>query len=328
MSPWSHCREEAHAPNGRSETDAALTPLDITVAIPTFQREGVLISTLTALLEQQPAEVLVVDQTDRHDPATARALQEWNATKRIRWIRLARPSITRAMNTGLAAASCALVLFVDDDIVPDGSLLISHASGFRDQAVWAVAGQVLQPGDEPDSGPVDLSERLGASLKFRFNSALPATIRSGMAGNLSVRRDQALALGGFDENFAGVAYRFETEFCRRLCEAGGRIQYEPTASIRHLKHPSGGTRAHGSHLTSASPAHGVGDYYFALRFGMCLETLNYISRRPFREIATRFHLRHPWWIPVKCIGEMGALAWAVGLLLRGPRFVQRPSGQC
>jgi hypothetical protein len=43
-----------------------------------------------------------------------------------------------------------------------------------------------------------------------------------------------------------------------------------------------------------------------------------------REVCTRFHLRHPWWIPVKLTGELRALVWASRLCRRGQRLI-RPS---
>ena len=143
-----------------------------------------------------------------------------------------------------------------------------------------------------------------------------------MAGNLSVRRDRAIEIGGFDENFIGVAYRFETEFCRRIWQNGGKVLYEPAASIRHLRAESGGTRSYGNHLTSASPMHGVGDYYFALKHGVNSETVQYILKRSFKEIYTRFHLKHPWWIPVKLFGEMSALLLAIKLHKKGPKLIE------
>jgi len=143
-----------------------------------------------------------------------------------------------------------------------------------------------------------------------------------MAGNLSVKRDRALAVGGFDANFTPpVAYRFETEFARRLVAAGGRIRFEPRASIRHLRAARGGTRSQGGHLTSSSPVHGVGDYYYALRCGRGWERFWYVLRRPLREVRTRFHLLHPWYIPVKLVGEVRALALAVRLHRGGPRLL-------
>jgi hypothetical protein len=42
-------------------------------------------------------------------------------------------------------------------------------------------------------------------------------------------------------------------------------------------------------------------------------------RRPFREVCTRFHLRHPWYIPVKFIGEIRAMFAAIHLHHAGPR---------
>jgi len=44
-----------------------------------------------------------------------------------------------------------------------------------------------------------------------------------MGGNFSVKRDLALRLGGFDENFVHVAYRFEAEFCDRAISAERRF---------------------------------------------------------------------------------------------------------
>jgi len=153
-----------------------------------------------------------------------------------------------------------------------------------------------------------------SDLDFQFNWTEPAWVENVMAGNLSVIRDKALGIGGFDENFIPpVSYRFETEFAKRIIAAGGRIRFEPAASIRHLRAAHGGTRSLGSHLTSASPLHGVGDYYYALRCGKGLERVCYMLRRPFREVCTKFHLRHPWWIPLKFIGELRALVLALRL---------------
>lgn len=83
---------------------------------------------------------------------------------------------------------------------------------------------------------------------------------------------------------------------------------------------------HGHHLTSASPAHGVGDYYYALNQGSSGEAARYLFKRALREVCTRFHLRHPWWIPVKLTGELRAVIWAIQLERDGPRLIT--SDQC
>ncbi len=64
---------------------------------------------------------------------------------------------------------------------------------------------------------------LRQDLDFRFNSSHPCYVRNCMSGNLSVRREEALTIGGFDENFnLTVAFRYETDFARRIWEQGAR----------------------------------------------------------------------------------------------------------
>jgi len=37
-------------------------------------------------------------------------------------------------------------------------------------------------------------------------------------------------------------------------------------------------------------------------------------------VATRHHLRRPWWIPLTLIAELRGMAWALALFLRGPKY--------
>jgi len=316
----------------------------LSIVIPTYGRDEVLCDTIASLLQidRGAYEIIVMDQTQRHDPHSERRLAEWQRNGEIQWRRLHAPSITEAMNQGVLAAAGDIVLFLDDDIIPDPNLLHNHLSAYEQYPeAWATVGQVLQPEDwenaetrqnippraniqSDDSRDVSPYSTLSADLRFPFNGEMSGWIGNVMAGNLSVERERFLELGGFDENFIPpVAYRFETEFAKRIIVSGGGIWFEPSASIRHLRAPSGGTRSHGSHLTSASPVHGVGDYYYALRCGHGWERLLYMLRRPFREVRTRFHLRHPWYIPVKFIGELRAMAEAVQLYRQGPRLINK-----
>ena len=142
-----------------------------------------------------------------------------------------------------------------------------------------------------------------------------------MGGNFTVRRDIALKLGGFDEQFVRVAYNFEAEFAYRLNRAGYRIFYEPAACVHHLKASGGGTRTFGDHLRSYRPNHAVGAYYFILRTWSGWQSLLRFLGRPLRAIATQHHLRRPWWIPATLIAEFSGMAWALLLALRGPRYL-------
>lgn len=279
--------------------------------IPTYGRDAVLTTTIESLLQlqQRAAEILIVDQTPQHDAATEERLQSWNSDGTIQWIRLEKPSITCSMNHGLRTAKSPLVLFLDDDIKPRSELVAKHSETHKGSPeLWATVGQVIQPWQQPqDIDAPRLQSGLRRDEDFPFHSTRELAVRNVMAGNLCVNRDRALSIGGFDENFQGAAYRFETEFARRVESAGGTIRFLGNAGIDHLRVERGGTRVAGSHLTSASPRHGVGDHYYAMQHATTSAEANaYCLRRIFREVRTKFHLTHPWWIPVKFLGEVRA----------------------
>lgn len=303
--------------NARAPADpAGADRLDLSVVIPTYRRNQVLVDTLEALLALHPraGEILVMDQTERHDPSTENRLGELDAMGAVRWIRLAQPSITSAMNRGLELACFSVVLFLDDDIRPEPDLLRTHATAHRADDMSLVAGRVIQPWQESLSD-FDAGD-------FSFAQTRPADIAEFMGGNFSLPRDLALRLRGFDENFVRVAYRFEAEFAHRLLAKGARIRFEPEACLHHLKASEGGTRTFGEHLTTWRPDHAVGAYYHGLRTGR----LGVFVARPWRAIATRYHLRHPWRIPATLLAELGGMAWAAALRWRGPRLLPPPEG--
>ena len=215
------------------------------------------------------------------------------------------------MNVALQLAKTDIVLFLDDDIIPDQNLVEAHLKAQKQADL--VAGQVLQPGEE--TLPLQPGEA------FRFNSTEPCQISEFMGGNFSINRDVALALGGMDENFKGAAFNYEAEFASRYTKKYGPIYYEPSAIIHHLLIQRGGTRAHGHHLRTAKPTHSVGAYYYFLK----VRPHRWWSQalwRPFRSIRTRHHLSHPWWIVPSLLAEVGGFFWALKLLAAGPKYLE------
>jgi GT2 family glycosyltransferase len=274
----------------------------LTIAIPTYNRGAILQQTL-ARLRAFGVPILVVDQSDPPVPAV----------EGVTFLHLPRPSIPHAMNVALRAAQTPLVLFLDDDIEPTPSLVQAHLDAHR-EGVWAVVGQILQPGEAPRHHPKPADD-----LDFRFNHDEGTFVGNVMAGNLSVNREKALQIGGFDENFTGAAYRFESDFALRIVAAGGAIWFEPKAALHHLQLSSGGLRSYGDHRTSASPLHAVGDYYFALHHRK--NFWRYAAIRLRKNVLTRFHARHPWTIPAKLIGELRGIKMAFALKKRGRRVM-------
>jgi GT2 family glycosyltransferase len=292
-----------------------MSPRGLSIVIPTFGRDEVLVETLKHLfaLAPPPSEIIVVDQTEQHSNGVSSALDLWQTSGRLRWLRLKEPSIPGAMNRGLVEASHPIVLFLDDDIIPNSGLVEAHADALEKTGAALVAGRVIQPWQ--------MGQDFSDDDSFHFATVQPAWIRDFMGGNFSARRDIMLELGGFDERFVGVAYNFEAEFAHRLRRAGHRIYYEPTASIHHLRVSTGGTRTFGDHLRSHRPHHAVGAYYFILRTWSGWPSLVRFFGRPLRAITTKHHLRQPWWIPTTLFAELSGIVWAMVLAAQGPRYL-------
>lgn len=208
----------------------------ISVGIPTYLRDYILIDTIRQVLAQQPPanEIIIVDQTPSHDEQTAAFLREHHEQGLIRHIRQEQPSVTQACNRILVESTCDVVLFLDDDVRLSPGLIEAHRRDHEKSGVTLANGAVLQP------------SQAEAYLRDLENSseARPADFHDDVrCGNMSVLRSAAIVAGGFDENFIGPAQGHENDFAIRLARiAGGNQIYDPAAWIIHLKAPTGGCR--------------------------------------------------------------------------------------
>ncbi|HXX82022.1 MAG TPA: glycosyltransferase family A protein, partial [Thermodesulfovibrionales bacterium] len=102
----------------------------VSVIIPTYRREQVLLDTIQYLhnLQPPPAVIIVIDQTGAHEVSVQEQLDQWDKSNEIRWVRLKKPSIPGAMNKGLLYARNDIVLFLDDDIIPSEILIVAHGT--------------------------------------------------------------------------------------------------------------------------------------------------------------------------------------------------------
>lgn len=212
----------------------------VSLIVPTYNREEVLCQTLAHLFEQDYPnyEILVVDQTVEHTSETEQFMAR--NSERLRHIKLERPSLTRARNAGILHARGAIVLFLDDDIVPDKSLVSAHVAALLEPGTGAVAGQVLPPdGRTVDTENVGTIEHRWA-IVANFNSTIATPASHAPGGNTAVWRHLAIQAGMFEPRFAGTAIREETDFYLRLVGMGYGIKFEPRASVLHLALTAGG----------------------------------------------------------------------------------------
>ncbi len=294
----------------------------ISVVIPSYQREEVLVGTLHSVLSQcRPGdEVIVVDQTPRHEPVTEAALSELDRRGAIRWVRKSKPSICEAMNLGAALAGGELVVFLDDDARPiEGFLEVYRREFGSSGAPLAACGQILQPWDD---GPSDDPGDVEGAFNFAYRDR--TEIVGVMAGNFAVRRDVFLEVGGMDESFRGGAYRCDSEVgYRLLSRTGKKTRFLPEAGVRHLQ-ADGGTRAHGHKDTWKAIESAIGDYYFGMRCLPPARAFRHSVQRMCRAPINRNTLKRPWLIGSVLVREVVAWCRALGRAGSGPGAFIRP----
>ncbi|MGB3135291.1 MAG: hormogonium polysaccharide biosynthesis glycosyltransferase HpsN [Nodosilinea sp.] len=233
----------------------------IAVIVPTYQREEVLCNALrSALAQDYPAySVMVVDQTQAHQPTTQRQLETWAKAGEITWYPVPWASLPAARNFGIERSRSDVVLFIDDDVVLPPGYLCAHARTFVERPdVGAVAGRVFdrmklaEQDFEIDYLP---AEAMNPGIAWYYldlvHTTQPQRVLTARGCNMSFRRELFDKHGlRFDERFYGSAVREESDFCLHVRQTGYIIWYNPAAHLVHLGEETGG--CHGVETRSLS----------------------------------------------------------------------------
>jgi GT2 family glycosyltransferase len=217
----------------------------LTIILPTYDRRHVLERTLPGYQASARLHRLLVIDDGSHDGTSA-----WLRAQGIEVVRQPRRrGLPAARNLGLALADTPWVLFGEDDVLmaaDHGAALLRAAARLASHApVGAVAGRLF-PGTSwtlPATVPGDAPQALldGRYLTGEFAAPLPRDrpLPSLHACAL-VRRDAALAVGGYDERFTDSAFREESDFYARLWRAGYACWLTPDSWAIHVRHRLGG----------------------------------------------------------------------------------------
>jgi GT2 family glycosyltransferase len=205
-----------------------------------------LIATIEMVLAQDPPadEVLVIDQTETHLPATQAALEQLADAGKLRYIRQSPANLPAARNRALGETRCEVVIFIDDDVELFAGFVDAHRRAYEaDPTIVGVAGRVSRRLPRPQMKPRATWPRF---LDYRFFDMDGTDRVEGLSNfygaNHSVRVAQVMQYGGYDTKFAGVALREETDLALRLFLGGEKIIFDPAAHLYHLFAPSGGCR--------------------------------------------------------------------------------------
>lgn len=218
--------------------------LKVSVAIPTYNREKVLINTIEQVMIQYPPadEILVIDQTEEHEPDTKSYLVNAHNAGIIRWIKHHPPNLNGARNRAIAETKCDILILIDDDVKLVSSFIDKHIRNFQNSDVVAVCGRVLQAkGNIPPDIAQPWLKQFDCNLYNGWGTERVEKIAGIWGGNHSLRVNVIRKFGGFDENYFGPLYN-ESDLALRLWKAGELIVYEPEAELLHFGFPSGGCR--------------------------------------------------------------------------------------
>jgi GT2 family glycosyltransferase len=197
----------------------------VAVVIPTRERHGLLRACLENVLagEVLPTEVVIVDQSDR--PLDPRELPSYDVQVRYIWSPERGPS--RGRNSGIRATRCAVIAFVDDDILVEPGWLLGLTRSLIDGGHSRVVTGSVFAGDaeRPDAfAPSIKEERERVLLRGRPANDHLST------GNMAIWRDAFRTVGLFDPRL-GPGSRYpsseDNDLCYRLLEAGYEIEYVP-----------------------------------------------------------------------------------------------------
>ncbi|MCS6855561.1 MAG: glycosyltransferase family 2 protein [Elioraea sp.] len=196
--------------------------------VATVGRTAELGSLLESVLAQKrnDVEAIVVDQNPdgRLDPVLA----PFRDRIALAHLRSPRPHANAARNLGLAHARGDLVAFPDDDCLHPPGVLDRVDRAFRDDPDLAIlTGPAASPSGglgsgrwREEGGTIDLRSVWTSVIEF----------------NLWLRREVALALGGFDERL-GPGTQFGSaegnDLVARAIRAGHRAVYDPGLRIIH-----------------------------------------------------------------------------------------------
>ena len=148
------------------------------------------------------------------------------------------PGGTRSRNAGSAAARGEILIFLDNDCYPEPDIVDQYAGIFEDPTVGFAGGRILQyrSGEEGDGGENDKTLAVMESeVEIRYAPGRPVPSGIFQGGNMALRREALLAVGGFDFRM-GPGTRFpaeDWEIVTRIGAEGWSGVYFPGPVVAH-----------------------------------------------------------------------------------------------
>jgi GT2 family glycosyltransferase len=215
-----------------------MTPSELTVVISTLGNYSGLGRVLDGYAEQRDAEgrfevVVVVDRADPDEEAVETAIGD--RPYPVRRLRGRVPGLSANRNVGWRASSTPLVLFTDNDTIPEPELVAEHLAWHSRHPAEEVAvlGHVRWA---REVHVTPFMHWLDHGMQFDYPNIDGTEAGWGRfyGANVSVKRSFVERVGGFDEQRLPYLYD-DLDFGYRASQLGLRLLYNRRAVVEHLR---------------------------------------------------------------------------------------------
>jgi glucosyl-dolichyl phosphate glucuronosyltransferase len=217
----------------------------VSVVIATHNRSALLARTLDALAGQRwPSDRLEIVVADNGSTDDTRAVVDAAAARdravRVHYLHVAQPGKSFAVNAALQVTTGDLLLFTDDDVVPEPQWIERMTAALVETGADFAAGRILPRWEA--APPAWMSPALYGVLAVPDNGTARVAIAADgsimpIGANMALRRAVVDRIGGLRGDLGKLEGTLRTgedhEFFLRMLQAGYRGVYEPDAVVHH-----------------------------------------------------------------------------------------------
>ncbi len=214
------------------------SPPDMTVVIPTYNRCERLLQVLRKLDKQKTTtstgheftfEVIVV--SDGSTDGTAERLADFSSSLRLRVIEQENGGPAKARNVGICAAAAKIVVFLDDDVLPEPHCLAAHMRAHIAHDELVVVGPMLTPLNVNLKPWIQWEQHQLEKQYDRLRDGESLYPRQFYTGNASAKRCALIEAGLFDSTLRRSE---DVEMGQRLSRIGQSFAFVEEAEAYHL----------------------------------------------------------------------------------------------
>lgn len=203
--------------------------MNISIIIPTYNRNKILCDTIEQLLNQdyKDFELLVVDQSEQHDEYTTKFIKE--LPENVKVIKVNSPNLPAARNIGIKHSTGDIIVFIDDDMGIPKDTLSKIISTFSANHMVALTG--IMKGASTLAG---YFQKKRINKKYEKEEILK--VKHFLGGFMCFKKNIFEIVGGFDEwiGTQPTAAGEDLEFSIRMLRKGFDLYLDKRIEVEHI----------------------------------------------------------------------------------------------